>query len=57
MAAQLAASQEGLISVRKYYFISIICFVRLLALRPLLAWPIVPVSGDNEDDCGETDGM
>jgi hypothetical protein len=21
------------------------------------SWPIVPVSGDNEDDCGERDGM
>jgi hypothetical protein len=20
-------------------------------------WPIVPASGDNEDDCGEVDGM
>jgi hypothetical protein len=20
-------------------------------------WPIVPASGDNEDDCGEADGM
>jgi hypothetical protein len=27
-------------------------FVRLLALRP-----IVPASGDSEDDCGEVDGM
>jgi hypothetical protein len=26
-----------------------------LALRPL--WPIVPASGDSEDDCGEADGM
>jgi hypothetical protein len=30
-------------------------FVRLLALRPLLAF--VPASGDSEDDCGEADGM
>jgi hypothetical protein len=30
-------------------------FVRLLALRPLLAY--VPASGDTEDDCGEADGM
>jgi hypothetical protein len=21
------------------------------------SWPIVPASGDNEDDCGEHDGM
>jgi hypothetical protein len=21
------------------------------------SWPIVPASGDNEDDCGEADGM
>jgi hypothetical protein len=21
------------------------------------SWPIVPASGDSEDDCGETDGM
>jgi hypothetical protein len=21
------------------------------------SWPIVPASGDNEDDCGEEDGM
>jgi hypothetical protein len=21
------------------------------------SWPTVPASGDNEDDCGETDGM
>jgi hypothetical protein len=21
------------------------------------SWPIVPTSGDNEDDCGEADGM
>jgi hypothetical protein len=35
--------------------IIIIWFVRLLALRPL--WPIVPASGDNEDDYGEADGM
>jgi hypothetical protein len=32
-----------------------IWFVRLLALRPLLAY--VPASGDSEDDCGEADGM
>jgi hypothetical protein len=32
-----------------------IWFVRLLALRPL--WSIVPASGDDEDDCGEADGM
>jgi hypothetical protein len=32
-----------------------IWFVKLLALRPL--WPIVPASGDSEDDCGEADGM
>jgi hypothetical protein len=30
-------------------------FVRLLALRPLLAY--VPASGGSEDDCGEADGM
>jgi hypothetical protein len=36
-------------------FFIIICFVRLLTLRPL--WPIVPASGDNDDDCGEADGM
>jgi hypothetical protein len=38
-----------------YYFFIIIWFVRLLALRH--SWPIVPASGDNEDDCGEADGM
>jgi hypothetical protein len=21
------------------------------------SWPIVPASGDNDDDCGEADGM
>jgi hypothetical protein len=21
------------------------------------SWPIVPASGDSEDDCGKTDGM
>jgi hypothetical protein len=36
------------------FFFSI-WFVRLLALRPL--WPIVPASGDSEDDYGEADGM
>jgi hypothetical protein len=36
-------------------FIIIIWFVRLLALRPLLAF--VPASGDSEDDCGEEDGI
>jgi hypothetical protein len=30
-------------------------FVRLLALRAL--WPIVPTSGDSEDDCGKADEM
>jgi hypothetical protein len=33
-----------------------ICFVRLLVLRPLLAY-CVQASGDSEDDCGEADGM
>jgi uncharacterized protein YggT (Ycf19 family) len=37
------------------FFIIIIWFVRLLALRPLLA--NVPASGDSEGDCGEADGM
>jgi hypothetical protein len=36
---------------RIYIFIIIIWFVRLLALRPLLA------SGDSEDDYGEAVGM
>jgi hypothetical protein len=39
--------------VRVIFFILV--FVRQLALRPL--WPIVPASGDSEDDCGEADGM
>jgi hypothetical protein len=34
--------------VLKFFFI---WFVRLLALRH--SWPIVPASGDSEDDCGE----
>jgi hypothetical protein len=38
------------------WIIIIIWFVRLLALRPLLAY-CVPASGDNEDDYGEADGM
>jgi hypothetical protein len=33
----------------------LVWFVRLLALRP--PWPIVPASGDSEDNCGEADGM
>jgi hypothetical protein len=37
------------------FFIIIIWFVRLLALRPLLAY--VPASGDSEDDCGKAGGM
>jgi hypothetical protein len=48
------------LNVNKFFtfiiiIIIIIWFVRLLALRP--PWPIVPASGDNEDDCGEADGM
>jgi hypothetical protein len=39
-----------------YLFIFLfIWFVRLLALRPLLAY--CAASGDSEDDCGEADGM
>jgi hypothetical protein len=37
-------------------YIIIIWFVRLLAMRPLLAY-CVPASDDSEDDCGEADGM
>jgi hypothetical protein len=33
-----------------------IWFVRLLALRPLLAY-CAAASGDSEDDCGEAGGM
>jgi hypothetical protein len=39
-----------------FYIFFIIWSVRLLALEPH-SWPIVPASGDSEDDCGEADGM
>jgi hypothetical protein len=38
-----------------YFLFVIIWYVRLLALLPL--WPIVPASGDSDNDCGEADGM
>jgi hypothetical protein len=38
-------------TLMKEHYIIIIWFVRLLPLRP-----IVPDSGDSEDDCGEADG-
>jgi hypothetical protein len=38
-----------------HWFFFFFWFVRLLALRH--SWPIVPASGDCEDDCGEADGM
>jgi hypothetical protein len=39
---------ESLSEFKTFFFV---WFVRLLALRPLLA------SGDSEDNCGEVDGM
>jgi hypothetical protein len=41
--------------ISKYVFYLFIWFVRLLALRPLLAYCASP--GDSEDDCGEADGI
>jgi hypothetical protein len=32
-------------------------FVFLGYLHCGQSWPIVPASGDSEDDCGEADGM
>jgi hypothetical protein len=48
-------SQDIYTIVRGPLFFFIIWFVRLLALRPLVAY--LPASGDSEDDCGEADGM
>jgi hypothetical protein len=39
-------------NMESFFFI---WFVRLLARGH--SWPIVPASGDSEDDCGEADGM
>jgi hypothetical protein len=53
-----------LIMRRMYLFndaLSIIIFFLLFGLWDYRhcghSWPIVPASGDNEDDCGEHDGM
>jgi hypothetical protein len=50
----MIVTNVGCVMVCKNVFF-FIWFVRLLALRPLLAFE--PASGDSEDDCGEADGM
>jgi hypothetical protein len=49
----MGTQEHSMVALPAYFFaffIIIIWFVRL-------SWPIVPASGDSEDDCGEADGM
>jgi hypothetical protein len=36
------------------FFVCLVCEAIGTAAH---SWPIVPASGDSEDDCGEVDGM
>jgi hypothetical protein len=38
-------------------FVGMFTKYRHMKFHVLVSWPIVPDSGDGEDDCGEADGM
>jgi hypothetical protein len=40
-----------------YYYYLILLFGLLGYWHCGHSWPLVPASGDSEDDCGEADGM
>jgi hypothetical protein len=49
------SSQNDFVAPRYTY--KNICFLYLVCEAICHSWPIVPASGDSEDDCGEADGM